>query len=270
MACSSSMLLGTASRPVQPSVCPLRACVLTPHSRTADFDVAGVHFIEGLLEELRGQGLRLALANPSHQVRAFCLLLGVSGKGAPGKQQRMESPGACVPGWMAAGKVPAAGFADVAVHLAPEKPGAQYVLTAHRSGCLPATCKWKLLAVIHTCNLAAGGAAAAPLRRAEQGGGGQHLGQHDGCGGERAPVAGLSTAPRWIVAAVRYPLAWLAAWPALHPQLLLAWTPGQSQQRTAACFPQHTNTPPIMDIAHEHCTCLCSAQLLPLPIIFNL
>ena len=34
----------------------------------ADFDVAAVQFVEGLLEELQGQGLRLALANPSHQV----------------------------------------------------------------------------------------------------------------------------------------------------------------------------------------------------------
>ncbi len=34
----------------------------------ADFDVAAVQFVEGLLEELQGQGLCLALANPSHQV----------------------------------------------------------------------------------------------------------------------------------------------------------------------------------------------------------
>lgn len=37
----------------------------------ADFDVAAVHFVEGLLEELQKQGLQLALANPSHQVRGW-------------------------------------------------------------------------------------------------------------------------------------------------------------------------------------------------------
>lgn len=35
----------------------------------ADFDVAAVQFVEGLVEELQKQGLQLALANPSHQVR---------------------------------------------------------------------------------------------------------------------------------------------------------------------------------------------------------
>ena len=42
-------------------------CCMPP----ADFDVAAVHFVEGLLEELQKQGLQLALANPSHQVRGW-------------------------------------------------------------------------------------------------------------------------------------------------------------------------------------------------------
>ena len=41
------------------------SCCMPP----ADFDVAAVHFVEGLIEELQKQGLQLALANPSHQVR---------------------------------------------------------------------------------------------------------------------------------------------------------------------------------------------------------
>ncbi|KAI7844027.1 hypothetical protein COHA_002367 [Chlorella ohadii] len=49
-------------------------------SPVTDFDVAAVQFVEGLLEELQGQGLRLALANPSHQVVLLLRRSGVLSK----------------------------------------------------------------------------------------------------------------------------------------------------------------------------------------------
>ncbi|PRW61574.1 sulfate transporter [Chlorella sorokiniana] len=49
-------------------------------SPVTDFDVAAVRFLESLLEELQKQGLRLALANPSHQVVLLLRRSGVLSK----------------------------------------------------------------------------------------------------------------------------------------------------------------------------------------------
>lgn len=45
-------------------------CVILNLSPVTAVDTTAVHMLEGLLEELRGDGLALALANPCQQVRA--------------------------------------------------------------------------------------------------------------------------------------------------------------------------------------------------------